>query len=154
RTQAAWSMAWRAFRSALRWNSSSFLKSQAREVRPGGPVRSDIVSGAKFPDYELSDHTGKHRNLSELQGPHPMVLVLSRGGFCPRIDGRRNYLVNCIAKWKSRIHDWSPSAPTILPKRMNIAAESARTGRFFPTRPESFRRTSTSLNIRIPSTTR
>jgi len=47
-------------------------------------MRSDIVPGAKFPDYELSDHTAKHRKLSELQGQHPMVLVLSRGGFCPR----------------------------------------------------------------------
>src|ERR1700733_7632022 len=47
-------------------------------------MRSDIVPGAIFPDYELSDHTAKHRKLSELQGPHPIVLVLSRGGFCPK----------------------------------------------------------------------
>jgi len=47
-------------------------------------MRSDIVPGATFPDYELSDHTAKRRKLSELQGPHPMVLVLSRGGFCPK----------------------------------------------------------------------
>ena len=47
-------------------------------------MRSDIVPGAKFPDYELSDHTSKRRKLSDLQGPHPMVLALSRGGFCPR----------------------------------------------------------------------
>jgi peroxiredoxin len=47
-------------------------------------MRSDIVPGVVFPDYELSDHTGKHRKLSELQGPNPMVLVLSRGAFCPK----------------------------------------------------------------------
>ena len=47
-------------------------------------MRSDIVPGAIFPDYELSDHTAKHRKLSELQGPHPMVLIPSRGGFCPK----------------------------------------------------------------------
>src|SRR5438876_9341076 len=47
-------------------------------------MRSDIVPGAIFPDYELSEHTGKRRKLSELQGQHPMVLVLSRGGFCPK----------------------------------------------------------------------
>src|SRR3984957_11273719 len=47
-------------------------------------MRSDIVPGAAFPDYELADHTAKRRRLSELQGPHPMVLVLSRGGFCPK----------------------------------------------------------------------
>jgi peroxiredoxin len=47
-------------------------------------MRPDIVTGAKFPDYELSDHTGRHRKLSELQGSDPMILVLSRGGFCPK----------------------------------------------------------------------
>ena len=47
-------------------------------------MRPDIVPGAVFPDYELSDHTAKRRTLSELQGQHPMVLVLSRGGFCPK----------------------------------------------------------------------
>src|SRR5262249_21624320 len=47
-------------------------------------MRSDIVPGAIFPDYERSDQTAKHRKLSELQGQHPMVLVLSRGGFCPK----------------------------------------------------------------------
>jgi peroxiredoxin len=47
-------------------------------------VRPDIVSGANFPDYELSDHRGAHRKLSELQGRDPMVLVLARGGFCPK----------------------------------------------------------------------
>jgi peroxiredoxin len=47
-------------------------------------MRPDIIPGALFPDYELSDHTAKHRKLSELQGPDPMILVLSRGGFCPK----------------------------------------------------------------------
>jgi peroxiredoxin len=47
-------------------------------------MRPDIVPGAIFPDYDLADHTGKHRKLSELQGPDPMILVLSRGGFCPK----------------------------------------------------------------------
>ena len=28
-------------------------------------MRSDIVPGAIFPDYELSDHTAKRRKLSE-----------------------------------------------------------------------------------------
>ena len=47
-------------------------------------MRSDILPGAAFPDYELPDHTTKRRKLSELQGPDPMILVLSRGGFCPK----------------------------------------------------------------------
>ena len=47
-------------------------------------MRSDIVVGATFPDYELPDHTGTRRRLSVIQGEDPMVLVLSRGHFCPK----------------------------------------------------------------------
>src|SRR6266478_5045075 len=47
-------------------------------------MRADIVAGAVFPDYELTDHSGKRRKLSDLQGPDPMILVLSRGGYCPK----------------------------------------------------------------------
>src|SRR6476660_9183644 len=47
-------------------------------------MRPDIIPGAIFPDYEPSDHAAKRRKLSELQGQHPMVLILSRGGFCPK----------------------------------------------------------------------
>src|SRR5258707_3358594 len=47
-------------------------------------MRTDIVPGTNFPDYELTDHTGKRRKLSELQGQDPMVLVLGRGGYCPK----------------------------------------------------------------------
>ena len=48
-------------------------------------MTADIVALAGvFPDYELTDHTGKRRQLSDLQGPDLMVLVLSRGGYCPK----------------------------------------------------------------------
>src|ERR1700693_2224026 len=47
-------------------------------------MRADIVAGAVFPDYELTDHAAKRRKLSDLQGPDPMILVLSRGAFCPK----------------------------------------------------------------------
>ena len=47
-------------------------------------MRADIVPGAIFPDYELTDHTKTRRRLSELQGIDPMILLLSRGHFCPK----------------------------------------------------------------------
>lgn len=47
-------------------------------------MRADIVPGARFPDYELADHTGKRRRLSELQRSDPLIVVLSRGAFCPK----------------------------------------------------------------------
>jgi peroxiredoxin len=47
-------------------------------------MRSDVVIGSVFPDYELPDHTGRHRKLSEIQGADPLIVVLSRGSFCPK----------------------------------------------------------------------
>ncbi len=47
-------------------------------------MRSDIIPGAHFPDYELTDHTRTRRSLSELQGNDPMILILSRGHYCPK----------------------------------------------------------------------
>jgi len=47
-------------------------------------MRSDMVPGSIFPNYELPDHTTKRRKLADLQEQNPMVLVLSRGGYCPK----------------------------------------------------------------------
>ena len=47
-------------------------------------MRVDITPGGTFPDYELTDHTKARRKLSELQGNDPMVVVLSRGHYCPK----------------------------------------------------------------------
>ena len=47
-------------------------------------MRSDIVPGAAFPDYELPDHTGTILSLGEIQGDDPMILTLARGHYCPK----------------------------------------------------------------------
>jgi peroxiredoxin len=47
-------------------------------------MRSDIVPGNVFPDYELRDHTGSLRKLSGLQAEDPMILTLARGHYCPK----------------------------------------------------------------------
>lgn len=47
-------------------------------------MRADIIPGATFPDYELTDHNRQRRRLSELQGQDPMIVVLSRGHYCPK----------------------------------------------------------------------
>ena len=80
------------------------------------PMRADIVPGAVFPDYELPDHRGKHRTLSELQQGDPLVLVLSRGGFCPK---------------ERRQHEGLAAAPPrdagrLLPSRDHIDRQPAR----------------------------
>jgi peroxiredoxin len=46
-------------------------------------MRSDIVPGGVFPDYELPDHTGTVHTLSRLQGRDPLILTLARGHHCP-----------------------------------------------------------------------
>lgn len=56
-------------------------------------MRSDIQPGATFPDYELPDQTDTMRRLSVLQGDDPMVLVLSRGYYCPK---DRNFLQTLV----------------------------------------------------------
>jgi peroxiredoxin len=47
-------------------------------------MRSDIVPGATFPDYELPDHENVTRRLSDIQGDDPMILTLARGHYCPK----------------------------------------------------------------------
>lgn len=47
-------------------------------------MRQDIVAGTKFPDYVLPDHTKTPRRLSDLQGDQFMLVVLTRGFFCPK----------------------------------------------------------------------
>jgi peroxiredoxin len=56
-------------------------------------MKESIRPGAKFPDYELPDHTGTRRRLSTLQGNDPMILVLSRGAFCPKDRQQHRLLV-------------------------------------------------------------
>jgi peroxiredoxin len=47
-------------------------------------MRSDIIPGSVFPDYALRDHTDAMRTLSELQGEDLLILLLSRGHYCPK----------------------------------------------------------------------
>jgi hypothetical protein len=44
-------------------------------------MRADIGPGVTFPDFELPDHTGRLRRLSEIQGDDPMVIVLDREAY-------------------------------------------------------------------------
>lgn len=37
-----------------------------------------------FPDLDLPDHTGRSRSLSEIAGGDPIVLISSRGWWCPK----------------------------------------------------------------------
>src|SRR5215208_6197121 len=57
---------------------------RASRTRKAPTMRSDIVPGATFPDYELPDHDNVARRLSQLQGDDPLILTLARGHYCPK----------------------------------------------------------------------
>jgi peroxiredoxin len=61
-------------------------------------MRSDIVPGARFPDYELPDQDGVPRRLSDLQADQPMILVLARGHFCPKDHQQHRELVELLPR--------------------------------------------------------
>ena len=86
-------------------------------------MRADMMPGAIFPDYELSDHTAKHRKLSELQGQDPMVIVLSRGAFCPKDRRQAEGLLQLHREMGSVTVGWSRSVPTTSPRPTKIAVE-------------------------------
>ncbi len=47
------------------------------------PVR-DLAPGARFPDLDLPDHTGRMRSLGELARGNPVALFTARGWWCPK----------------------------------------------------------------------
>src|SRR5712692_6140534 len=63
-------------------------------------MRAEIRVGATFPDYELPDHTGTRRKLSELQAQDPLVLILSRGHYCPKDRRQLRHLVDFYPELK------------------------------------------------------
>jgi peroxiredoxin len=106
-------------------------------------MRADIVPGAIFPDYELADHTAKRRKLSELQGgPHPMVLVLSRGGFCPKDRRQAELLVQLHRELE------------VGYCRLVTISTDNITGRSYPTLDGTCKKISTSPNTPTRSTIR
>jgi peroxiredoxin len=63
-------------------------------------MRADIEIGGVFTDYELADHAGKRRKLSDLQGRNAMVLHLSRGGYDPKEHQFLRRLVDAHSEFK------------------------------------------------------
>jgi hypothetical protein len=82
-----------------------------------------------------------------VQGQHPMVLVLSRGGFCPKDRRRPKGFLNSTVRWRLAIAGLSRSVLTTSPRRTNIAAASALTGPSSQTRGVSSKKLSTSRRL-------
>src|SRR3954466_11623502 len=89
-------------------------------------MRSDIVPGNIFPDYELPDHLGKPRKLSELQGEDPLILTLVRGHYCPKDHQQHLELAGLypkIAVAYTQIATISTDDHTLQEFRASIGAE-------------------------------
>ena len=115
-------------------------------------MRSDIVPGAVLPDYELSDHTAKRRKLSELQGQHPMILVLSRGGYCPKDRRQAEGLVELHRELEVAYCRLVTISTDNVTQTNEYRSGVAPTGHFSPMPGVSCRKISTSPNTRILST--
>jgi peroxiredoxin len=63
-------------------------------------MRADITPGSTFPDYELPDHTGRPRKLSELQRGDPMVIVLAREAYSAKDQIQQEGLVQLWREMK------------------------------------------------------
>jgi hypothetical protein len=67
-------------------------------------MRSDIVPGGVFPDYELADHTTTMRRLSELQGDDPLILTLARGPLLPQGASTASAAGRVLSADRRRVH--------------------------------------------------
>ena len=56
-------------------------------------MRPDVTAGSKFPDYELVDHAGELRRLSEIQRDYPLVIVLAREAYSAKDQAQHEGLV-------------------------------------------------------------
>ncbi len=61
-------------------------------------MRPDIVPGAVFPDYQLPDHRGKRRRLSELQGATRWCWCFPAAATAPRTGGSTRGCCSCTAR--------------------------------------------------------
>src|SRR3977135_3407591 len=115
-------------------------------------MRTDIVAGAVFPDYELTDHTGKRHRLSDLQGPDPMILVLSRGGYCPRDLRQAEGLVQLHREMEVGYSRLVTISTDNMLRTNEYRAGVGAHWTFLSDPARKFRRISTSLNIPTPRT--
>jgi peroxiredoxin len=56
-------------------------------------MREDLVTGRKFPDIRLPEHTGRELSLSRIARQQPLVLAFVRGWWCPKEQIRVRNLV-------------------------------------------------------------
>jgi peroxiredoxin len=66
-------------------------------------MRADVKPGTTFPDYQLLDHTGQPRRLSEIQGGDPMIIVLAREAYSAKDQRQHEGLVQLWSEMKTGV---------------------------------------------------
>ncbi len=113
-----------------------------------------LAPGSRFPDVELTDHSGNRRTLSELIAGDPAVLQFYRGWWCPKEQAFLRRLVafqDEVEVAYARIISVSVDAPEVAAAFR--AGLGARTGSSIPTaRPagsrSSVRRSASGVGLR------
>ena len=103
-------------------------------------MRSDMVPGGLFPDYELPDHRGKPRKLRGLQGDDPLILTLGRGHYCQKEHQQHLELAAFYPKIAVRTLRLSRSPPTTTIRFRSSARQLAPNGHSYPILGAPFRR--------------
>jgi hypothetical protein len=132
-------------------------ESLAFEHRVGGmTMRADIGPGVTFPDFELPDHTGRLRRLSEIQGDDPMVIVLDREAYSAKDPVQHEGLVVLGREMKPGVgYRRMVTITTAEPQEaLNYRNGVGRSGRSWLTRAGSCSATWTSPSTRTRRMTR
>ena len=116
--------------------------------------RRDIIPGGVCPDYELPDHTGELRKLSELQGDDPLIVTLSRGHYCPKEHQQHLELAANYPKFNVAYTQIVTIATDDHHTLQEFRASVAPSGPSCPTRAARSSGTWTSPSTPTPSTTR
>ena len=66
-------------------------------------MRADVKPGTTFPDYQLLDHNGQPRRLSEIQGGDPMIIVLAREAYSAKDQRQHEGLVQLWSEMKTGV---------------------------------------------------
>ena len=117
-------------------------------------MRADIAPGGIFPDYELTDHNETRRKLGELQGIDPMILVLSRGHFCPKDHQQHLDLAAAYSKVTVAYTQIVTISTDDIVETPGSETRSAPGGRSSQTPTAWCRRTSKSRSTPTPTTIR
>src|SRR5215207_3112229 len=115
-------------------------------------MRSDIEVGAQFPDYELSDHAGEQRKLSEVQGTNMMVLHLARGGYDPKEHRFLRHFADAYPEFKTAYTRLAVITTTTNSTSTSFGTPSEQSGHSSRILSAPCRRISTLRSTPIPTT--